>query len=237
MSIYPFPCIVLILLSFFLIPLSVGKLLPITREEAQIAGVTFRDPFVIAELIISPIFKQIVVFKEKKEQEAIELEADEYIGQYDGIVTSQQIHEWSREFCSSRQRGCSNEQYYAVVDKLIDFLSETYPHQKRSPINSYYVRYDFDYKYHNPRSLCKIARLDTPPTPAEFYDYVKKSKPFIVRAERVRNIEQKNWKSKEEVFNDWSLEKMESLFGNSSIVINASPTSDFDGVSLTIYFC
>mgnify|MGYP003386324611 CR=1 FL=1 len=243
---------------FFLV--SCGAIV-VTRDEASIAGVQYNEPFIVAEFLISTTYHKAMLLSSKISehvQEANEGTTTE--------VTSRHLHTLAEEFCDGRARQCTSREYYLILDKIIEMNSENYEYRIRDMTE---VRLKFESSadiihiesskhsssssskrpdnHNGKRNPCDLQVLPHPPSPEEFYHFIKNSKPFIIRSPVQSNNENAQYTnpnpnagtdatsesadSKQE-HHLWSLQDLLSMFGNATIIVNASPTSEFDGVSL-----
>ena len=231
------------LLPFLLLSLPLSATV-VTRDEANIAGVLWNDPFIVAEFLISKTYPKVLLLSVSSPNKDVESNIDGDLISPD--LTSRHIHSLTAEFCQSRRHQCTNREYYLILDKMIDLLSDTFYHRLKDltevllpPTTKLSVaESDIDHASKgNPVSNnvreqnCRVKVLHQAPSSKEFYQFVKNSQPFIIRSPKQQQQQQQQYQNKKEVNEMWSLKNLLLMFGNATVIVNASPTSDFDGVS------
>jgi hypothetical protein len=225
----------------------------VTKEEAKIAGVAYNEPFILAEFLISKEYPKVLLLSR---------------GGGDAPFTSNLLHVLAAEFCEKRKRHCSNREFFIVLDKCIEMCADIFNDRVRNlteiVLENGHDRSGEQTSRTSRRKMtgsewqekCNVKELHDAPSPREFYNFVKQSQPFIIRAppspppsempRRDDAVTYSNAANAGELLssestsspnelkqNDklWSLKNLTLMFGNASVVVNASPTSDFDGVS------
>jgi hypothetical protein len=257
----------LYILLLLLVPL--GGCTDVTRDEANIAGVLYNEPFIVAEFLISNTHqKALLLINELREEETRDVS-----DHVNNNLTTEHLHALVTDFCHERTRQCTSREYYLILDKLILMFSDLYENRLRD-LTEVLLRVDDSIGQSEdaghpsetrsrPWVKCRVKELHDTPSPEEFYEYVKSSQPFIIRSaskqqreasstqsttaeptatsnevmaemKKKKKREKEREKEREEEDLLWSLQNLARIFGNSTVIVNASPTSDFDGVS---YVC
>lgn len=157
----------LLSLCFLLLILSSGAII-VTRDEANIAGVQYSEPFIIAEFLISTTYrKAMCLCSQDPEQTCAEQTPVE-----NTHLTSQHLHTLTEEFCDGRTRQCTSREYYLVLDKIISLDSELYEHRLRDLTE---VILDFNKTDYNNNNNNNCAPDDENLIPATTYDVSRES--------------------------------------------------------------
>ena len=169
------------------------KAVVVTREEAVIAGVTHNEPFIIAEFLVSKVYSKVLSHSRKVSGEDT-VEVDDRGEVINTSVTSEKVHKLAIEFCQTRTNKCTNGEYYSVLDKIIELTSGLYTNRIRNVeevslntlfnINDQHIlNEEQQASMSSEGQLCNLKELHREPSAKEFHEYVKNSKPFIIRSE------------------------------------------------------
>jgi hypothetical protein len=121
-------------------------------------------------------------------------------------------HRLLEDFCLLRSGGCTWWQYYRLLD---DVLRKPYEHLFDPGQRT--LGEPLEHILDAEESLEGCVELHEEPSAGEFWEYVKQSRPVIIRGGNTNNR------------STWSLHSLEGVFGEKPIVVSASPSSDFDG--------